>query len=270
MSPATLTPAGRGLGHRPDQPDHRDRLFDVPTAVPHQFVDLTKTGFLPPIWDQGQLGSCVPHGVLAAFLYAAAKAGVDDPMLSRLALYYLTRSMEGTVSEDSGCMPRDAIKVCATQGVPPETDWPYDITTYRTPPGDDWRGDARSNVAVSYESVEVSRAGIQACLSAGYPVVIANTLYESFEGEEAQTTGVIPKPGKGEQVIGGHCQLIVGIGTGAEWKTDGQFPDALDHVNYAKVRNSWGTEWAADGHELIGIPNVTRTGSDFWTIRNVT
>ena len=51
-------------------------------------------------------------------------------MPSRLFIYYNERVIEGTVGSDAGAQIRDGIKVVAKQGVPPETDWPYDIAKF--------------------------------------------------------------------------------------------------------------------------------------------
>ena len=57
-----------------------------------------------------------------------------DFVPSRLFIYYNERVIEGTVDTDSGAQIRDGIKVVAKQGVPPETDWPYDIAKFADKP----------------------------------------------------------------------------------------------------------------------------------------
>ena len=258
-----VTPGGHGLGHIPDAPDARDFLLETPTIVQHQFVDLCRTGLLPPVWDQGQLGSCTAHGSVAAFLYAAAKAGTSLPMLSRLEVYFKARLAEGTADQDSGAMIRDAIKACAA-GVAPETDWPYDPSTFTTMPS----GVETDSIyhAVTYRGVDHTRAGMQLCLTAGFPVVIGVPLWASFESDAAMSSGVIPHPDPSEALLGGHCMLAVGIGYGSEWKRDDQFPAAVDKVLYCKIRNSWGTDIYAGGYLLMGMPYLRRHGGDFWMI----
>lgn len=263
------TPSGRGLGLLPDVTDHRDHLYaHAPELSAYKFVDLEKDPATPPIWDQGQLGSCTAHGTLAAFLFAAATAGVSDPMLSRLQLYYNTRKIEGTVSEDAGAQIRDAIKA-AGQGIAPETDWPYNIAKFATAPSSKAVKDAKANEALNYQRVIDSQGGIQACLSEGFPVVIGATLYESFEAQAQIDSGVIPMPKRGESVLGGHCMAVWGIGYGRDWKAAGQFPKAADATLYAKVRNSWGPDVYQRGYLLMPIGYLAAYGSDFWTIRRV-
>jgi len=56
--------------------------------------DLETTGFLPPILDQGQLGSCTCNAKAVQFYFAAAKAGLSPVLVSRLMLYYMVRDEE--------------------------------------------------------------------------------------------------------------------------------------------------------------------------------
>jgi C1A family cysteine protease len=268
MMSVDTTPGGHGLGYIPDAPDERDYLLEIPVHVPHEFVDL-ENEHMPPIWDQEQLGSCVAHSTVAAMLYAASIRGADDEMLSRLQVYWNGRVLEGTTNEDSGLQIRDGIKA-AGMGVAPETDWPYDISKFTVEPPEVALEDASENVATEYASVETSRAGLQECLSQGYPIVNGLSLFESFESDEAMSTGIVGHPRRGEQFIGGHSQLIVGIGLGWEWKKRVQFAEAEDDHLYVKVRNSWGPNVYEGGYLLMNVPYQSRHGRDFWVIRNVT
>ncbi len=265
-----VTPGGHGLGLIRDTPDHRDRLYTpAPEHTAYQFVDLEPDPATPPVWDQGQLGSCTAHGTLACFLWASAKCGADDPMLSRLMQYWLTRNLEGTTDSDSGGQIRDAIKA-TTLGVAPETLWPYDITQFTVKPSDAAFAAAPSNVDLDYQRVDVSTDAIQACLTEGFPVDIGVSLDPtSFESQDALTSGIIPVPDNPQD---GHCMAIWGIGTGADWKTHNQFPAADDTTLYGKVRNSWGTGVYQRGYLLMPMTTYLADpdlGSDYWTIRRV-
>jgi len=257
------TPRGFGLGLIPDVPDDRDRLHAA-TPTPYQFIDLEPDPATPPIWDQGQLGSCSAHGTLAAFLFAAAKSGADDPMLSRLQLYYDTRVLEGTVDQDAGGMIRDAIKA-TTQGIAPEDLWPYDVSQFAVQPPDSVRAAGLANVGLDYARVGCDHGAIQGCLSQGFPVVIGVSLYSSFEDQVTLASGVVPMPGPDEQVIGGHCMAIFGVGFGREWR---DYPNAEPDTLYVKVRNSWGLVYQGrTGYCLIPADYMPLYGSDFWVIR---
>ena len=117
-------------GWIPDLPDHRDRKFALSAPVPiPPAVDL-RPG-CPPVYDQGQLGSCTGNAIAAALEFERIKQGLPDFMPSRLFIYYNERAMEGTVASDSGAQIRDGIKSVNTQGDCPETLWPYDPASSR-------------------------------------------------------------------------------------------------------------------------------------------
>src|SRR5690348_11539655 len=115
-------------GWRPDLPDPRDRIFNLEehvhkaAALPDK-VDLSPD--MPPIYDQGQLGSCTANAIARVLEYTANKQGEGAQMPSRLFIYYNERAIEGTVGQDSGAQIRDGVKVVHKQGAPPESEWPY-------------------------------------------------------------------------------------------------------------------------------------------------
>src|SRR5437016_11006671 len=119
-------------GWVPDLPDQRDQLYSAPVAtlqtLPPQ-MDLQPQ--CPPVYDQGQLGSCTANAIGAAIQFDRMKQNLSPNFVpSRLFIYYNERVMEGTVSTDSGAQIRDGIKSVAKQGACPEPDWPYDIAKF--------------------------------------------------------------------------------------------------------------------------------------------
>src|SRR5208282_6944555 len=98
-----------------DLPDQRDLYFSAPRVakLPAE-VDLR--GKMPPIYNQGELGSCVANAVGAAVEYdqdVEHPANVFQP--SRLFIYYNARALEGTTNSDSGCQVRDGVKTVVSQ-----------------------------------------------------------------------------------------------------------------------------------------------------------
>ena len=67
-------------------------------------------------------------------------------------------------------MIRDGIKVVAKQGVPPETDWPYDIAKFADKPPAKAFEDALNDRAVSYSRLTQSLSQLKGCLASGYPL----------------------------------------------------------------------------------------------------
>src|SRR6516225_11719663 len=105
-------------GWSPDLPDARDHLFSAPqialAALPPS-ADL-RSG-CPPVYNQGQIGSCTANAIGASFEFETLKQGLADFMPSRLFIYYNERAMEGTTGTDSGAQIRDGVKSVATLGV---------------------------------------------------------------------------------------------------------------------------------------------------------
>ena len=99
----------------------------TPRPAP-EIVDLR--GSMPPVYDQGSLGSCTANALMAAFEFDA-KYMFEG---SRLFLYYNERCIENNVDEDSGAYLRDGIESLRKHGVCRESLWPYDVSKYRDKP----------------------------------------------------------------------------------------------------------------------------------------
>jgi C1A family cysteine protease len=211
----------------------------------------------PPVYDQGQLGSCTANGIAGAIEFDQRKQGTKDFTPSRLFIYYNERVMEGTVNQDSGAQVRDGIKSVATLGAPPEADWPYDPAEFAIRPPIVAYTDAKEDVVTVYARVAQALTQMQGCLAEGYPFVFGFTVYESFESQTVADSGLVPMPASGERTIGGHCMLAVGY--------DGAQRQFI-------IRNSWGTSWGLKGYCLMPFEYLlsAQLASDFWTIRTVT
>jgi len=245
-------------GWIPDLPDRRDHRFvaaagePAPPAPPH--VDL-RSG-CPPVYDQGQLGSCTGNAIAGALEFERIKQGLNDFTPSRLFIYYNERVIEGTVASDSGAQLRDGIKSVATQGDCPETEWPYDISQFAVQPPAQCYTDAVKYGVVQYQSVAQDLADMRACLAAGYPFVFGFTVYESFESAAVAQTGQVPMPGWFERAVGGHAVVAVGYD---------------DPTTVFIVRNSWGASWGDAGYFYLPYAYLAdaNLADDLWTIRLV-
>jgi C1A family cysteine protease len=239
------------FGYRPDLGDPRDHAYERGTAPLPKSVDLRTTGFLPPVWDQGQLGSCVWHATPAGLMFARAKAGTPVPMPSRLAGYYETRKIEGDVKQDAGCEIRDAIKVLVKEGVPPESEWPYVETKFAKAPPAKVLADGKPDEITGYQRLN-NVADYLDCLAKGYPVIIGVSVFQALESNAVAKSGSVPMPGKHDTPIGGHAILLTG------YETDGRFI----------FRNSWSADWGMNGyghfpHAYIADANLA---TDAWVI----
>ncbi|HTX21309.1 MAG TPA: C1 family peptidase [Candidatus Aquilonibacter sp.] len=244
-------------GWLPDLPDRRDHLYAAPVAMagalPAQ-VDLRAQ--CPPVYDQGQLGSCTANAIAGAIEFDRLRQKISDFTPSRLFIYYNERAMEHTVDSDSGAQIRDGIKSVGQLGDCPETEWPYVISKFKTKPPRNCYSDALKYKAVLYQRVTQTPEQLKGCLASGYPFVFGFTVYESFESAQVAKTGHASLPKSGERSIGGHA--VVGVGYD-------------DFKNWFIVRNSWGNSWGMNGYFTLPYAYVTSSNlaDDFWTIRVV-
>ena len=210
----------------------------------------------PPLYDQGNLGSCTANAIAGAYEFDQTRQGLPDFMPSRLFIYYNERTLEGTVDSDSGAMIRDGIKSVAKLGVCPEDEWPYDPARFRYRPSAKCFKDAAEHQAVVYRNVLQTLPQLRGCIASGTPVVFGFSVYESFESREVARTGAVPMPKRREKQVGGHAVLAVGYDD-----TDERFI----------VRNSWGASWGADGYCTMPYGYLTspQLAADFWAIELV-
>lgn len=254
----TVTPKSiKHFGWIRDNPDARDVMYAAPPEVLAKLpaaVDLRPQ--CPPVYDQGQLGSCTGNAIAGAIQFDRLKQGLDKSFVpSRLFIYYNERVIEGTVDSDSGAQIRDGIKSVSKQGACSETDWPYDIGAFRTKPSPKAYEGALQDRAVSYSRITQNLQQLKGCLASGFPFVFGFTVYDSFESAEVAKTGVLQMPDLAtESVLGGHAVLAVGYD---------------DKAQRFIVRNSWGSHWGMKGYFTIPYLYLAdhHLSSDMWSIR---
>jgi C1A family cysteine protease len=245
-------------GWLPDLPDHRDRLY---AATAETLGTLPAKADLrpqcPPVYNQGQLGSCTANAIAGAIQFDRLKQKlVPDFTPSRLFIYYNERVIEHSVASDSGAQIRDGIKSVARQGDCPETEWPYVVAKFKIKPPKDCYADALKYKVVLYQRMAQTLSQLKGCLASGYPFIFGFTVYESFESASVAKTGHVSLPQSGEAVIGGHAVADVGFDDAKQWFI---------------VRNSWGAGWGMKGYFTLPYAYVTdgSLASDFWNVRIV-
>jgi len=238
-----------------DTIDLRDHIFcsGVYKSSAHLPDKVDLRAYCSPVVDQGALGSCTANAIASGLReYLLKKTKQPWVALSRLFLYWQERNIEGTVNEDSGAEIRDGMKVLAQIGVCPESDWPYDISTYTNTPTDKMVADAAAYKVAEYHRI-TNLASLKAALAEGLPVVIGIDVYESFESDEVDNTGIVPMPDTTkEECLGGHAVLVVGYD---------------DEKSQLIVRNSWGICWAKLGYFYLPYDYFTKYANDCWTSR---
>lgn len=239
-------------GWNKDKHDERDHKFALKAEVTTS-SDL-RPG-MPPVWDQGDIGSCTGHGIAACKMYLDLKKNAEAVTPSRLFIYYNERALERTIRTDAGAEIRDGIKVLAKKGAPDEKLWAYDTTKWAKKPNKVAFADALNRQILKYERVDWTNMDqVRTALSAGYPIVFGFNVYDAFESTTVAKTGVLNMPSKKEKQVGGHCVLLVG------------HDDASQRVI---VRNSWGTSWGMNGYFTMPYEYITSPtlSDDFWIIK---
>ncbi len=247
----------KGYGWRRDTPDMRDFLLAIapPESLP---AEASLRATMPPVYDQGQLGSCTACSIGALLEFNERKQlELDAACPSRLFIYYNERVMEGTVSEDAGAELRDGIKSVAQIGAPPEALWPYEVARFADRPPEVAYTEARKHQAVRYARVAQASLAMQTVIASGFGISFGFTVYTSFERDVA-ADGIVPMPQPGEHVLGGHAVVAMGY-------------KPIGGQLYFECRNSWGADWGDHGYFWMPAAYLTSSSlaGDFWTVERV-
>ena len=224
-----------------DKPDERDIVFKaeklkVDKVVLPPSYDLRSTGCIPPILDQGTLGSCGPNQISNALRFCLKKLKAPaDFQPSRLFIYYFTRLLEGSsLTEDTGISIRGGLRTLQKYGACSENNWGYNISKFKEKPTDSAIQAAQNHIqGFKYISVPQNLMNLKQALFGGFPIICGIQLYTSFESDRVKTSGIapIPNPQK-EALLGGHCVAIIGYD---------------DVRKFFILANSWGN-WGNKGY----------------------
>lgn len=221
----------RGFGYWRDTVLATDRRYSVPLhADGLHNVDLRSK--VPAILDQGSTSSCVGHGFAAAIALSESLAGLEYEPVSPRAIYYNSRALHGDERYDEGTYLRTAADGLTKVGAPHETTCPTTAKLINQHPGPAAYMEGHNRRDGIFERItstgEQRLYDVHAALCDGQPVVIGTGVTEAFMWS-GRGQRVIERPGRSEQLIGGHCVLIVGR-------------DADGFI----IQNSWG-QWREGG-----------------------
>lgn len=249
---------GRRYGWIPSLPDRRVLKYAYHAQMIEilpESVDLRP--YCPKIYDQARIGSCTANASAGMAEFLMIKSGKVAFTPSRLFIYYNERVIEGTIGEDSGASLSDAIKVLTLDGAPRESLWWYNTEKFTVKPNRGIYADgAKHRVTGSMSLNNRNISELKSCLASGYPFMFGVTVYQSFEDNVVERTGMVPLPGLLEKQLGGHALMCVG------------YDDAR---GLFIVRNSWGSDWGMGGYCLVPYAYLTDPdmAQDFWTFRAI-
>ncbi len=208
----------------------------------------------PPVYDQGDLGSCTAQASCAMGQVVAKKLGYKWYIPSRLAVYYWTRELEKTVQEDAGATIYDTMVTLVTKGLPREELWWYNINKFAVKPNMKVATDGDNHRVMQQLAVNQHLHDLRACLAEGFPFIFGFAVYDSFMSNAVAESGICPMPKHNEELQGGHAVMAVGYN---------------DARGMFKIRNSWGKNWGQKGYFWMPYDFVANNSlsDDFWTMR---
>ncbi|HUK34633.1 MAG TPA: C1 family peptidase [Vicinamibacterales bacterium] len=219
-----------GLIRKP-VPAERARLA-LARVAPTQPLIMTVPG-MPPVLDQGDLGSCADNMGDELMEFCGLKNEGQLADYSRLALYYWVRQQAGLpLDQDTGSSIWDVISTLESLGVCYESTWPYNPAQFAVKPSDAAVAEAAKHKAIlAFHLPDVMT--IDAALEQLFPVGFGVTLNESFES--IGSDGIYLPSG---EIIGGHAMVIYGCDDTKQ---------AGGYTGFYLVRNSWSASWGANG-----------------------
>lgn len=204
----------------PDLRDYKIAKASIGAEFPEEFeLDM------PPVKNQGSVGSCVAHAIATTAEYFNLRQHNLD---TELSVGYIYGNRVFPLGNGSGMVTRYAISNFCADGTPFFTDFPLhcevpDIIAAVKAKKDDLHDKASKFRFTSYDSVSKEKE-MKTALMDGNPIIIAVDWYSDMKVKDGKFNTSKKKK------TGGHAMVIYG------WDKDGW-----------KVQNSWGPFWGNNG-----------------------
>ena len=233
-------------------------------------IDLSSPPPFPSFastYNQDRLGACGPFSAGENIIF---DEGTVVP--SFLFLYYVTRTLMGTIGQDSGVDNSTMSRAIQQYGWCDDSLWPYDESklTVQPPQSAYTQAASRANsttIAVVNQSLTDMKAAL---LQTKRPFIFGFSVYRSMMSNAVAKTGIVPMPGGIlDTLAGGHDTLFVGY---SDVQAPGVQPGKVWPANHFKFKNHWvnsPTEpWGDGGYGYIPYEYALnpQLASDFLSI----
>jgi C1A family cysteine protease len=266
---------GRVLNWRPSLKGHHVKKYSSMELHSRPVMLAPLIDWRPlqsPVWDQGQTGSCSgfssrSHLEALQLMGLRLKAPIGtNPLewsvsqftqISAFFHYWNTRAAEGDASSDAGATTLlDVCNQLQIKGACSEATWPSNggSSNVTTCPPSKAYGEAYHHKLPNFYAVANNLSELKRCLSNGFGFVFGIPVYESFMGQDAASTGVIPYPSPSEGIEGGHALYCVG------------YDDSKQAFIF---KNSWTDQWGDNGYGYLPYDYMLNLADDQFTMRLV-
>lgn len=210
------------------KPDVRDF---VASTNEEKFPTGFYLSFMPPVKNQGSVGSCVAHAIATvAEYYNRKETGTFTPMSTG----YIYGNRRLTLHKGSGMFTRDALKTMTKYGDVINEDFPINVEVPEAITEFEDCAESLEWAGLNYKFAEYYKLkdenAIKAHLMTGNPVIMSMWWYDDIE----MNKGILQTKMKKSYSTSGHCMVIYG------WNQYGW-----------KVQNSWGTQWGDKGRFIL-------------------
>lgn len=192
------------------------------------------------VYDQADLGSCVPCAVCAAIRITDPK-NPFEPSILQLYTNVIKKENNGQIIDEG----TDAVDVCEILrdiGVCSTSFMPYNPSNFGQEPSIESMMDAAKHKYTGFQNITPTKQlfqTIKIAIASNTPVLLAFYVPKSFRN--IGTNGIMPIVPDGEEVIGGHEVLV------------------LNYNNkYLTCLNSWGKNWGQNGFFKMPVDFLSR------------
>jgi len=202
---------------------------------------------LPTPLNQADDQSCVANALAYTILFMTS----GRIMISRLFVYANGRITEShTLSPLVGMSVNNACNSILTYGVVPESTFTNFEDDSKIPPQFLYKL-AYKYRNFQFQEISKTLGALKSVLLSGRPIIFLFPIFDAFDAEEVQLTGIIKLPSNPNINTTNHCMTIVGFN---------------DETQQFFCANSWGNEWGYGGFAFLPYSYVLNYGSEFFTI----